>query len=219
MRHMDSSRTLSLSDGVFAIVLTLLVLTLQLPDGPGDHLSAELHAALPRLEAWLISFIATGSLWVIHHHVFGLVDRVDTRYCYCNLLLLMCISIVPWTSALVGAYKDPLAVVIFSATLGLSGLIMTLQWVHASGPAGLTMHDVMPGARRRVILLLLRIPAAALLACGLAYVHRSLGIWTWLLTVLWGAMVRGEMYSREPAEWALQETRAARQQAAVPKMR
>lgn len=184
-------RVVSLSDGVFSIVLTLLVVALQ-PPSPGHNLVADLIGTLPRLEAWVVSFVVVGSFWVLHHTVVSLMKRTDTTFNYLNLLLLMFLSIVPWTSALLGSYPDPLAVVLFSGMLGLAGLTLTMQWIYASGPAALVCDDLPDHIRQGVLMLLARVPMVAMLSIALVYFNRSLGLWIWLLVAVMGAIIRGK---------------------------
>ena len=184
-------RLVSLSDGVFSIVLTLLVVTLQPPATSGRDLAADLLDALPRLEAWIVSFVVVGSFWVLHHIVVGLIERTDTTFNCLNLLLLMFLSIVPWTSSLLGSYPDPLAVVLFSAMLGLAGLTLTLQWIYATGRAALVSDSMPEHIRRAVLLLLARVPLVAVLSIAIAYFNRSLGLRIWLLVAVLGAIIWG----------------------------
>lgn len=190
VRHFDPVRLAALTHAVFAIVLTLLVLELKPPDGAGGDLPAALREAVPKIEAWAISFVCLGVFWVIHHNILVTIPRTDTAFNYLNLALLMCISIIPWTSALLGSYQDPLAVVLFSGMLGLAGLVMLVQWRYASGSAGLTSEEIDSNGRRQVTLLLARVPVVALLSMALAFVHRSLGLWVWLLIGVLGALIR-----------------------------
>ncbi|HYI94136.1 MAG TPA: TMEM175 family protein [Bryobacteraceae bacterium] len=187
----EPARLVSLSDGVFSIVLTLLVVTLQPPTTSGRDLAADLLDALPRLEAWVVSFVVVGSFWILHHNVVGLIERTDTTFNYLNLLLLMFLSIVPWTSALLGSYPDALAVVVFSAMLGLAGLTLTLQWIYATGRAALVSHRLSEHVRRAVLLLLARVPLVAVLSIAIAYFNRSLGLRIWLLVAVLGAIIWG----------------------------
>lgn len=183
VKHFDPVRLAALTDAVFAIVLTLLVLELKPPDGAGGDLPAALREAVPKIEAWAISFVCLGVFWIIHHNILGTIPRTDTTFNYLNLALLMCISIIPWTSVLLGSYQDPLAVVLFSGMLGL---------------AGLTSEEIDSNGRRHVTLLLARVPAVALLSMALAFVHRSLGLWVWLLIGVLGTLIRAR-HNRRPA--------------------
>src|ERR1700750_231541 len=89
-------RTLALSDGVFAIALTLLVLSIRLPDvTPGHTLG---HALLDRrdeLFSWLVSFVVLAAAWVRHRSLFASLRGVDRRIVWLNLAYLGAVAFVP----------------------------------------------------------------------------------------------------------------------------
>ena len=180
-----------LSDGVFAIVLTLIVLELRTPDSNGGNLLNDLRMALPKIEAWLLSFIILSIFWTIHHNVVAGVARTDNLFNYLNLGFLLCISILPWLSSLLGSYhNDPLAVMLFSGTLGIGGLILCLQWLYACGSAGLVSKELDKSLCRTMTLLVLRLPVVAVLSMYLAPINRSASLWVWPLFTLLGFLIR-----------------------------
>jgi uncharacterized membrane protein len=191
----ETARMSALSDGIFAVALTLLVLELK-PDEPAHTLTENLRATLPKLEAWLISFTVAGVFWILHHNLFAVLRRVNTAFNYFNLLLMMCVSLIPWSSALLGTYNhDPGAVVLFSGIMGVIGLVMLAQWLYASGRADLTSPEINANARLLITLLLVRLPFVALLSISLAFVNRTAALWVWLLMILAGIAMR-ERYAR-----------------------
>jgi uncharacterized membrane protein len=98
-----SSRLEAFSDGVFAIAATLLVLELRVPaDSP--ELVASLRDLWPAYAAYLVSFLTIGIIWVSHHTLLEHCRRVDRRFLYLNLLLLVSVGIVPFPTSLVDRY-------------------------------------------------------------------------------------------------------------------
>jgi uncharacterized membrane protein len=93
---MRTSRLEAFSDGVLAIVITVMVLELKVPDGP--HLSDLGHSATGFL-TYLLSFVYVGIYWNNHHHMFQLVRRVDGRVLWANLHLLFWLTLFPFTTA------------------------------------------------------------------------------------------------------------------------
>jgi len=91
------------SDGVFAIAATLLVLELRVPPDTTDLVSA-LFRLWPAYAAYLVSFLTIGIIWVNHHTLLEHCKRVDRRFLYLNLLLLVAVGIVPFPTALVDQY-------------------------------------------------------------------------------------------------------------------
>jgi uncharacterized membrane protein len=100
---MRASRLETFSDGVFAIAATLLVLDLRAPPDTSD-LAAALLRLWPAYAAYLVSFVTIGIIWVNHHTLLDHCDRVDRRFLYLNLLLLVGVGIVPFPTALVGEF-------------------------------------------------------------------------------------------------------------------
>jgi len=98
-----TSRLEAFSDGVFAIAATLLVLELRVPSDTSDLTSALLHL-WPAYVAYLVSFLTIGIIWVNHHTLLEHCKRVDRRFLYLNLMLLIAVGIVPFPTALVGQY-------------------------------------------------------------------------------------------------------------------
>jgi uncharacterized membrane protein len=83
----DPSRVLALSDGVFAIIMTLLVLDIRVPQlSLGKSLAAALGELRPSVTAFVISFIVAGMYWVGHRDLFGLIRRTDRGLVWLNIV-------------------------------------------------------------------------------------------------------------------------------------
>jgi uncharacterized membrane protein len=98
-----TSRLEAFSDGVFAIAATLLVLDLRVPPDTTDLPAALLHL-WPAYAAYLVSFLTIGIIWANHHTLLEHCTRVDRRFLYLNLLLLVAVGIVPFPTSLVDQY-------------------------------------------------------------------------------------------------------------------
>ena len=125
---MRSSRLEAFSDGVFAIAATLLVLELRVPSDAPDLVGALLRL-WPAYAAYLVSFLTIGIIWVNHHTLLEHCTRVDRRFLYLNLLLLIAVGIVPFPTALVDQYilsdhGATAALVVY----GLGGLLIALAF-------------------------------------------------------------------------------------------
>jgi len=90
---MRTGRLEAFTDGVVAIIITIMVLELKVPDG-GSF--AALSAAVPVLLAYVLSFINVGLYWNNHHHLLHATDRIDGRVLWANLFLLFWLSLVPF---------------------------------------------------------------------------------------------------------------------------
>ena len=93
---MRTSRLEAFSDGVLAIVITIMVLELR--DPKGNDLAALVDAAGVGLLSYLLSFVYVGIYWTNHHHMFQLTSRVTGGVLWANLALLFCLSLFPYTT-------------------------------------------------------------------------------------------------------------------------
>ena len=93
---MRTSRLEAFSDGVLAIIITIMVLELHQPDGP--NLADLLSAVRVGLLSYLLSFVYVGIYWTNHHHMFQLTSRVTGGVLWANLGLLFCLSLFPFTT-------------------------------------------------------------------------------------------------------------------------
>jgi uncharacterized membrane protein len=94
---MRTSRLEAFSDGVLAIIITIMVLELKIPES--HDLSGLLHDTGDGLLTYLLSFVWIGIYWVNHHHMFHLVRRVGGGVLWANLALLFTLSLLPFTTA------------------------------------------------------------------------------------------------------------------------
>jgi uncharacterized membrane protein len=133
-----TERMEAFSDGVFAVVATLLVLDLRVPDLPhGATGYAAVGAALlplgSRLLAFCLSFLFVMIAWVNHHQVMNAIEKVDRTLLWCNNFLLFAICLLPFPTAFFGANPyERGAVMILAISLGLSAMgFASITW-HAN---------------------------------------------------------------------------------------
>jgi len=102
----EPTRTEAFSDGVLAIAVTLLVLDLRVPVKNTLHgtLASALAHEWPAYAAYVTSFLVIGIIWVNHHAVFKLIGQVDRITLFLNLLLLMTVVAIPFTTSLLSEY-------------------------------------------------------------------------------------------------------------------
>lgn len=93
---MRTNRLEAFSDGVLAIIITIMVLELKVPEG--HHLSDLVHTTGTGLLTYLLSFVYVGIYWNNHHHMFQLVRQVSGGVLWANLALLFCLSLFPFTT-------------------------------------------------------------------------------------------------------------------------
>lgn len=124
----EYARLVNLSDAVFAIAMTLLVLNLDLPDVVADGLPAALRDLAPQVVVFLLSFGLVAAVWWQHHVFFARFDRVDPLMTVLNLAMLAAVALVPFPTGLVGAQPTaPAAVAALVAVfLALNTLALLL---------------------------------------------------------------------------------------------
>ena len=128
---MSTNRLEAFSDGVFAIAITLLVLDIKVPEPGSGNLGHELLAQWPSYAAYVISFITIGIIWINHHAAFNRLRAVDHSILIWNLLLLLGVGILPFTTSLMATYLkegsgENLAAAVYGASFLLMGGIFVM---------------------------------------------------------------------------------------------
>jgi len=120
------------SDGVFAIVITLLVLELKMPEveDPTDmHMVlTALVKVLPAFYSWVISFFFVAIMWLHHHNIMHMASRSDYGVIWINNLLLFFICMLPFPTALMGHYHLPIFIALWGLTVSLTSTM--LVWLY-----------------------------------------------------------------------------------------
>lgn len=124
----------ALSDGLYAIALTLLVLDIKVPvlehGASSDALVAALVALVPRVGAWLLSFWVMSAMWLNQLRVLALLHALDWGMARVQLLVLACVSLMPFSTALVSEHGNvPVAVALYAANL-LAIALLSLVFTH-----------------------------------------------------------------------------------------
>jgi uncharacterized membrane protein len=105
-RNASTGRLLTFTDGVFAIIITILVLELKVPDlGAGESLREALTDVRPTFVAFVISFLLVGMYWVWHRSAFAQVRYVDLNTVWLNLLFLLPVAMIPFGASVLGEYE------------------------------------------------------------------------------------------------------------------
>src|SRR5450432_703331 len=142
--HRDE-RVVFLSDGVFAIVLTLLVLELRVPQMPVNVPATTLWNTVlrmkPSLLSFLLSFMFISSLWFTHNQLFKLFEKVDNVILWLNNLLLLMVCFIPFPTALIGQYFDnPVGIIILGSIWVITPLIIFILATRAHNKNYLNKH-------------------------------------------------------------------------------
>jgi uncharacterized membrane protein len=185
-----TERVAALSDGVFSIILTLLVLELKIPELPGTHIEEPIAQALleqaPNFAAWIVSFILVARIWIVHHGIVATLQRCHLGTITLNFVCLGFCSLIPFATSLIGAYEwEPLAVAIFSATFALAGISLGLLARHVMVQPRLHRPDAPAADLTRLWQYhTFGITGWALLALALLAVSEPLSLVMWLFEPL-----------------------------------
>lgn len=184
---LPKSRVEALTDGIFAIAMTLLVLELKVPDLPKSLGSQELLHSLgeeaPAFIGFLVSFMYCGLLWLLHHLAMHFVRHMQVALVWLNLLFLMSISILPFSCSLIGHFiRNRAALEIYFGNLFLAALLLLLQWVFARRRRLINEED--PGAVKAMGTRLLGLPMAAIAGMAAALYRPTAGFYVMALVLL-----------------------------------
>lgn len=174
-KTLGQSRVAAFSDGVFAVAITLLVLNLQVRGGARpEPLHELLRAELPNYVVFVVSFAMVGIKWLNHHRMFERIRRVDTTLVLLNLLLLLAVTVVPFTTALLGSYlRTPdaaPAAMLYGLVWMVNGMAYTLVWAYASR-RGYTAPEADTVAARRTLVLYALGPVGYAVGAALSFVN------------------------------------------------
>jgi uncharacterized membrane protein len=124
---MGKGRLEAFSDGVIAILITIMVLELKIPEGGSPQ---SLRPLLPVLLSYLLSFVYLGIYWNNHHHLLHSVQRLTSGIMWANLHLLFWLSVVPFTTGWMGANRHAaVPAALYGLVLLMAGIaFFVLQW-------------------------------------------------------------------------------------------
>jgi uncharacterized membrane protein len=146
-------RSRALADGVFAIVMTLLVLELAVPvvmtKAGHDGLAHELLKMWPEFLFYFLSFLILGMYWLIHHILFDVIIAYDTTLVWLNIFYLMFVSLIPFSTSLFGRYaSEKVTTVIYGINLLLIFIMGFSIWTYATTKHRLVSKDLDPDVIR-----------------------------------------------------------------------
>jgi uncharacterized membrane protein len=156
-------RLIFLSDGVYAIALTLLAVELVLPESSADLQDRELLKSLleswPKVLAFLTSFTVIANFWVGHNVLFQHVRRFDGGLMWLALLQLLCVAFIPFPTSVIGGHiSDPVAQQFYFSTLLVTGLVMAALWWYITSRRQLLDPDLSPRFIRRTHVISMILP-------------------------------------------------------------
>ncbi len=146
-RELQFERIILFSDAVFAIAITLLIIDIKITPKGGEitdkSIFYELLQLFPNIFGFLLSFFVIGIYWTVHHRLFGYLTGYDNKLIWLNLLFLLSIVLMPFTTSFYSEYYQPnliLPYTIYTINLCLIGFCYFLIVKHISNPKAKISH-------------------------------------------------------------------------------
>ena len=168
----------TLTDGIFAIAMTLLVLNLNIPESMRQIDDGELHQLLlsqaHKFVNYILSFVLLAVFWILHHNEFHFIKRTDRTHIWINTLLLMFIVLIPFSTSLIGDFSnDWMGSFFFACNLFILGTLFYANWTYATHNNRLVNADMDPrrvliGKRRGLV-----VPCLSLAAMIMSFINVS----------------------------------------------
>lgn len=175
-------RLITLSDGVTAIVMTILVLSIEIPadhDFSRNGVLAFLHALSHDVVIYAVSFLLVGAYWVQHHSLLHYAEYGNRTLVWLHLLFLLLLSLVPLTTQLKATYRDQPAVVLILVALHMAiGFALGGLWLYLQRRPWLLRRRVEPAVARSIVHRMAAGQAICIAAALAAYVD-----------IHWGPMI------------------------------
>jgi uncharacterized membrane protein len=150
----SKSRVETFSDGIFAIIITLLVLEIKVPHINEVHSSEELGKSLigllPKIISWMISFFTIAVIWVNHHKIFKQVKVLDAGIFWWNAVLLLWSTLIPFPTAVLGDYPvNKMSIILYGIEMSLMAASFSFMRFYAIRKQGLLEESVDMGLFRK----------------------------------------------------------------------
>lgn len=183
-------RVETLVDGVFAIVLTLLILDIKAPDAASDlELTQRLFTLAPKFFAYVLSFVVLGLFWFGHQMMSRYIRRADRVHIWLSLLFLMCIAFVPFSAALLGQHGQyRSATILYGINAAAAGLVRYLHWRYATGNHRLIDKELSPKLIRSISRTFLVAPIACTVGIGVSFFSVPVSLALYTMSLVLGGM-------------------------------
>ena len=163
------------TDGVFAIAITILIISVIVPEGTTEfNLDSVLASLWPKYQGFLISFFVIGLYWISHVRQFRHIRKYGPGLLWLNLLFLLFIVIIPFTTNLVTQYGNKTTVIMYAANIACAGYMSTILWLYAVRSYQLAGKRLDSIYIRRGYIINLIAPIVFTLSIGVAFINDDL---------------------------------------------
>jgi uncharacterized membrane protein len=178
-------RILTFSDGVFAIAILLLLIDIKLPAGTSTtDLGAALVSLWPNYLAFFISFVVIGLYWSAHVRLFREIVRYDWGLVWLNLLYLLFIVIIPFSTSVLSTHFVKLSVIMYAATIAAAGYSNTIVRIYSTKGHRLISRRFGNIYIKNMTLLSLIAPTGFAISIGIAFINPSIAQYFWIIMLI-----------------------------------
>lgn len=186
-RLMTTSRIETIVDGIFAISMTLLVLSLEVPTLPSPvtdlTIQNYLWGILPNFYVYALSFFLLAVFWRINHVQFHRIKKADNALIWINVIWLMLVALVPFSTSLVGDYGNlQTASLFFNINMFFIAILTFVNWYYAANHH-LLDRKLSPEFYKKSLRLNLVFPLVAVIAIVLSFVSPSWSTLAYILVI------------------------------------
>src|SRR5829696_7776513 len=176
----------SFGDAIFAFAITLMTLSIDIPDLPPNltesQLLSRLYDMYPQVESYIISFAVIALFWVSYHQIFNHIKGSHITMVYLNLLFLLLITLLSLSTSLVinyGTYQIPY--VIYCLIVIMTSLLLSTIWWHATKNKRLVDKNLHPFFIKGVLVNLMSIPIVFIVSIIISFVNLDVAQYFWLI--------------------------------------
>src|SRR5689334_23003381 len=178
---------ISFSDALFAFSITLMALSLELPNLHNHILEPQLtkligQELIPNIIHYVISFLVVGMYWIGYHRIFEYIKRTNLTLTWLNLVFLLFISLVAYFTGLLSTYSTYRIVVIsFASVLAATGFISILMWWYATNNRRLVYENLDSDLVRYYLIRGLVSPLTFLASIGVSFIDVQSALYFWIV--------------------------------------
>jgi len=186
---------ISFSDAVFAFAITLMALTIDIPDLPPDLSQSELLQRLddsyPQLEDYIISFAVIAIFWISYHQVFNHIKGSHISMVYLNLLFLLFITLLSLTTSFVTNYASyQIPYIIYCTVVIMTSSLLVLIWWYATKEYRLVDKGMHPLFIKGTFFALLAIPIIFSISVVISFIDLDIAQYFWLSIIPMNVLIR-----------------------------
>jgi uncharacterized membrane protein len=189
----EFARVLTFNDGLYAIAMTLLIVSIAVPTISDSDSVSDLADALddltPNFISFFVSFVVIGRYWMAHHQFVSLLDAMDQAFIFLNLIYLAFVAFLPFPTALLGEYfENPLSVAIYATNVGIVSAMEVVLFRRAYR-ADLLRQRLTPEVYRFGVIASLSPVLFFVISIPVAFVSTGVAVAVWFLAVPFGLAV------------------------------